>query len=219
MRRRSASGTPGRGRRRRCAACLALARRVQADRVVGIGAAGVLEQVHEHLPDHRLVDVDRWELGRTVDVDVAGPRALQPLVDRARRAARRPASACAAGASAPASMRERSSMLSTSRTSRRASCSMPLSRRVALVLGHVLAQGRGRGRDRGQRRAQVMRDGLQERVAQAIGLLQRLQHHPLVLEARAPEREPEDARRTTPARRPSRARRAGGRCRPPGSRT
>ena len=65
--------------------------------------------------------------------------------------------------------------------------------RVAFVLGHALAQGRGRGGDRGQRRAQVVGDGLQKGAAQTIGLLQRLQHDALVLEARAPEREAEDA--------------------------
>ena len=65
--------------------------------------------------------------------------------------------------------------------------------RVALVLGHALAQGRGRSGDGRQRGAQVVGDGLQKGAAQAIGLLQRLQHDALVLEALAPEREAEDA--------------------------
>ena len=125
MRRRSASGTPGPWSTTEMRSVVVGARRVEADRVVRIGAAGVLEQVHEHLADHRLVDVHGRELGRRRRRRRTGPRAPPRHRRRPRRAARRPASACAAGCSAPASMRERSSMLSTSRTSRRASCSMP----------------------------------------------------------------------------------------------
>ena len=195
----------------------AVARRVQAEGVIGVGAAGILEEVDEHLADHRLVDAHGRQLGGAVDVDdvpverrggIVDGR-VEQLVDGHQRAPWR---------STPASMRERSSMLATSRTSRSASCSMSAQQRLALVLGHVLAQSGGRGRDRGQRRAKVVRHGLQKRRAQPVGLLQSVQQHALVLEACAPQREPEDAAERLEHRRPSPARCDDDPCRRPGSR-
>ena len=96
MRRRSASGTPWPWSTTEMPQRRAVARRVQAERVVGIGAAGVLEQVHEHLADHRLVDADGRQLGGAVDVDdlvVEGRGRIvdgrvEQLVDRHQRAPR-----------------------------------------------------------------------------------------------------------------------------------
>ena len=127
MRRRSASGTPVAVIDDRDAHGRAVVRRVQAERIVRIDAARVLEQVHEHLAHHRLIDADRGQRRPRRRRRRPGPRAPPRRRRRRRRAAPRRASACGAGGSAPASMRERSSMLSTRRTRRRASCSMPSS--------------------------------------------------------------------------------------------
>ena len=197
---------------------LAVARRVQAERVVGIGAAGVLEQVHEHLADHRLVDAHGRQLGGAVDVDDLAverrggvvDRGVEQLVDGHDRAPRlqhagldaREVEHVGDQAHEPVGL-----VLDAG------------DQRLALVLGHVLAQGRGGGGDRGERRAQVVRDGLQQRGAQAVGLLQRLQQHALVLEARAPEREAEDAAERLEHGQRSRGRPRAARCRRPAART
>ena len=82
MRRRSASGTPGPWSTTEMRSVEPVAGRVETDGVVRIRAAGVLEQVHEHLPDHRLVDVHRRQLGRAVDVDELAVECGRRVVDR-----------------------------------------------------------------------------------------------------------------------------------------
>ncbi len=171
---------------------LAVARGVQAERVVGVGAAGVLEQVHEHLADHRLVDAHGRQLGRAVDVDDLAverrggivDRGVEQLVDRHDRAPRLQHAGLDAREVEHVGDQPHEPIGLVLDSA---------DQRLALVLGHVLAQGRGGRGDRRERRAQIVRDRLQQRGAQAVGLLERLQQQRFVLQPRPPESEPEDA--------------------------
>ena len=172
----------------------ARARGVHADGVVGICAAGVLEEVHENLPDHRLVHAHGRELSGAVDVDVdelpfeRRRRIVHGRVEQFLHGHHRAPRVECAGLDAGQvehvvdESREAPGLVFDA-----------AEQRVALVLGHVFVQCRSRRGDCRQRRAEVVRHGLQERAAQPIRFLERLQHDALVLEARAPEREAEDA--------------------------
>ena len=171
---------------------VAVARRIQAERIVGVGAAGVLEQIHEHLPDHRLVDAHGRQLGGAVDVDDLPverrcgivDRGVEQLVDGHERAPRlQDAGLDAREVEHVGDQPHEAVGLVLDAAEQR----------LALVLGHVLAQCRGAAvmAVSGVRRS--CETDCSRAVRRRSVSCSACSSMRLVLQPRAPEREPEDA--------------------------
>ena len=129
------------------------------------------------------------------------PRAAEPVERRPTRSSPCHSSGC--GAAAPASRRDRSSRLPTSRSSRPASARIVSRARAILGRAVRIREPRPPREDRRQRRAQVVRDGAEERGLERVAAAKRLRlegGRRAVGRGRRPDREQRRERRQEPVR-------------------